>query len=599
MAEKLYNDYLHKIKNQIHLDPKQFWKFVKSKRGSNSFPTSMTLDDVTSDDPIIISKLFASFFSHSHNGSDSHVDSNYFKYMLNCPKTYYSGYIPDCSKVMESISTLKDEYFPGPDGVPAVVIKRCSAPLVPILVHLFSLSLQSTIFPDLWKLSFITPTHKKGTRNSIRNYRPIAKLSTIPKLFEASIYDALFFHCKSILSHKQHGFVSKRSTTTNLVHFTSTVTRALERGSEVDCIYTDFSKAFDTLSHDIITFKLNMLGFPDFFIAWISSYLSNRSYQVLFKSCLSPPFVVNSGVPQGSHLGPLLFILAINDVTNVISHSDILVYADDMKIFKVVTNVIDHCRLQNDINEFYIWCKMNNLCLNMDKCHVMTFSRKRAPSVHNYKVNSNRVSRVCNMSDLGVIFDTKLEFIDHIQMVVNKANSVLGFVRRWSRELSDPYITKALYVSFVRPILEYASPVWSPHYSSHIKRIESVQRRFVRLSLRSLPWNDPYRLPPYENRLQLLNLNTLQRRRDVTDTLFIFKVLTGNIDDPQILSVIDFNLRTFNSRTHDILISRYHRTNYGMHEPISRMVRLFNDAKKYIDFHIDKEELKTLLYSKI
>ena len=253
---------------------------MTSKRGSNSFPTSLHLDNETSDDPNIIAKLFASFFSPSFNNPDSPIDSAYFSYLEHCPNTTFNGFLPDSSTVTKSIYTLDDSHFPGPDGVPSIIIKRCSLPLIPPLVHLFRLSLQTAVFPTLWKLSFITPTHKNGSRNSIRNYRPIAKLSTIPKLFEASIYDALFFHSKLLIFHKQHGFVRKRSTTTNLVHFTSTVTRALECGSEVDCIYTDFRKAFDSLSHNIIAYKLHMLGFPDPFVAWISSYLSNRSCSI-------------------------------------------------------------------------------------------------------------------------------------------------------------------------------------------------------------------------------------------------------------------------------------------------------------------------------
>lgn len=178
----------------------------------------------------------------------------------------------------------------------------------------------------------------------------------------------------------------------------------MEAGFQTDVLYTDLSKAFDLLPHAIILFKLKKLGFPLYFINWIESYLSNRSYSILFRSTISSSFEANSGVPQGSHLGPLLFIISINDVVSVIQNSNIGIYADDMKIYKKITSLNDSYLLQNDLDRFTNWCNLNFLKLNVDKCAIMTFTRKHLPIQFPYKLNDQTVSRVESFKDLGVFF---------------------------------------------------------------------------------------------------------------------------------------------------------------------------------------------------
>lgn len=334
---------------------------------------------------------------------------------------------------------------------------------------LFQLSIKQGIFPMVWKNSYIIPLHKKGRKNDISNYRPIAKLSCIPKLFESIIYDTMFFHCKPVFSSNQHGFLKGRSTTTNLTEFVSGTLCALEDGKDVDVIATDFSKAFDKISHRIILFKLKALGFQTGFISWIKSYLEGRQYKVVFRSCVSDPINASSGVPQGSHLGPLLFILAINDVDCIIKDSKLSIYADDMKIFRHISTSSDSLPLQMDLNNFSTWCHKNFLELNVLKCQAITFSRKRFPSPsRTYFINDKPVPCVNFLRDLGLICDRELNFRTHIDSIISRANSSLGFVKRWSKEFSNPYVTRSLYFTFVRPILEYASQVWSPHHSTYI-----------------------------------------------------------------------------------------------------------------------------------
>lgn len=316
----------------------------------------------------------------------------------------------------------------------------------------------------------------------------------------------------------------------------------------------------------------------------------------MFRSITSEVFIANSGVPQGSHLGPILFIIAINDVSSVLANSSITIYADDMKIFKVISNPLDCSKLQLDLDLFLIWCFKNDLTLNINKCHSITFSRKKSDIPFVYKLNNTCLTKIDFVKDLGVICDSQLNFGLHIDHMVNKANSVMGFIKRWSKEFSDPYITKVLYLSFVRPIVEYACQVWSPYKGIHINRIESVQKKFLRFALRGLGWVDPYNLPPYYDRLKLINLPALSYRREVLDVIFIHQILSGAIDSPQLLQNLSLNAKTPSLRSTELFKLDFHRTQYGQFEPITRMLRTVNNNKAQFDFNLSKFALKRELF---
>jgi len=221
---------------------------------------------------------------------------------------------------------------------------------------IFNLSLSQCRFPSIWKESFIIPLFKKGNKSDISNYRGIAKLSSIPKLFEKIITCQLQHHCRSIISPCQHGFTRCRSTSTNLLEFTSLITRGFLTHHQTDVIYTDFSKAFDSVNHRILIYKLSLLGFPPNLLEWILSYLSNRTQMVCFNNKISKIINVTSGVPQGSHLGPLLFGLMINELPYVIKSSTVLMYADDVKLCLSMCLPNSYNDLQLDLYYLYTWC---------------------------------------------------------------------------------------------------------------------------------------------------------------------------------------------------------------------------------------------------
>lgn len=595
-----YKTYIEDVACRLKSNPKTFWKFVNSKRKSDQYPNFMSFDGLASNDPEIIAKSFKSFFSASYSSSTFDVDITNFSHLNNLTEIPLSPIEFSETNVKKYLDALNDDAFSGPDNVPEIILKKCAASLSSPLSTLFNKSLSLGIFPDLWKKSFIRPVHKKDSKNDISNYRPIAKLSSIPKLFELIIYDSIYNHCSNLLVSNQHGFMKKKSTVTNLVETSSDFFGTMEAGFQTDVVYTDLSKAFDILPHSIILFKLKALGFPTFLIKWVNSYLTNRNYSVIFRNAISEPFYANSGVPQGSHLGPLLFIISINDVTSVIKNSKVGIYADDMKIYRRITSLSDAALLQADLNSFLNWCKINNLKLNIEKCAVLSFTRRSMPIDVNYTFHDKIIKRVTEFKDLGVLFDNKLSFKQHYNMIINKGNSMLGFIKRWSKEFNDPHILKSLFISLVRPNFEYASPAWSPYYKVHIDRIESIQKKFLRCALSNLPWSNPIILPPYKDRLILLDLKSLESRRVAADILFITQINNGQIISASIKDKIISQINTRSRfRSEDIFRLAYHRTNYGKFEPINRMFIAVNKSKEFIDFSLSKEQLKRLLYQKL
>ena len=578
-----YNLYLANLESNLTNNPRDFWNFLKNKRINRGYPSRMDYNHVCAVDSKSISNLFADYFKTAYdtNTRMSGVGPN-----MNHIQTFdFLGNINffiSIDNVRNAIMKCKNDYSCGPDGIPSAVLKHCTEELVLPLSFLFNKSLSTAIFPAIWKKSFVVPIYKKGGRSDIKNYRPIAKLSSIPKIFESLITDTLTFNIKSILCPQQHGFVKGRSTTTNLLEFVTYCFDNFNNRSQVDCIFTDFSKAFDKLSHDLLLTKLSKLGFNRNFVSWISSYLSPRSCRVVFSDALSYDFEITSGVPQGSHMGPIFFILYINDLPSVIVNSECKIYADDVKIFKSVSSISDAEQLQGDLSAFHKWCVDNHMFLNIDKCRVINLTRKNLTLLYLYHINDAVLINVDKMLDLGIYIDKRLSFKCHVDYMINKANMVMGFIIREGREFSDPYCLKAMFLALVRSILEYSCQVWSPYYTVDILRIESIQRRFLRFALRKLPWSDLQLLPSYEHRLKLLNMPTLNKHRDYLRISFVCNIINGIIDCPNILAKLNLNINVRNLRKIEFFNIGHYHSNYGRFSPLNSMLILYNSNSDFL-----------------
>ncbi|KAL1448320.1 hypothetical protein WDU94_013897 [Cyamophila willieti] len=343
------------------------------------------------------------------------------------------------------------------------------------------------------------------------------------------------------ISPAQHGFIQKRSTVSNLVDFYTYVARALgSGGAQVDIVYTDIHRAFDQVSHDVLLGKLAQFGFSRDLVKFFASYLRRREQKVFFGGALSEPYFPSSSVVQGSKLSGLLFAVLIDGIGECIRHSNYLLYADDFKLFRVISNEYDSRLLQEDLRAVNAWLKEIQLEFSINKCDVMTITTKRSRSIYEYTINDSAICRVDSKKDLGVIFQTKLKFDQHIAEIAKKAYKTLGLVVRHSYFFSSIDTIKLLFTSLVRSKLEYASVIWAPQAKSHVLMLEKIQARFIRSLFRRE--NGFY--PAYPNAISYgllrenLVMESLESRREYNYLMLLYNILNNYIDIPSVLQHI-------------------------------------------------------------
>lgn len=419
---------------------------------------------------------------------------------------------------------LKNTMTSGPDGIPSFFLTRCASQLALPLSILFKLSLQTGVFPQQWKSSRITPVFKSGVKTLISNYRPIAVLSNFSKIFEICIYDYISIAVSHAITPSQHGFIKNRSTVTNLASFSQYIADSLDHSRQVDVIFTDFSKAFDKINHYILLTKMSsQFGFHPSFLQFLHSYLSNRDNFVQVRGARSFSYISTSGIPQGSNLGPLPFSLYINDISGVIA-SPFLLYAHDLKIFLSI-NSLDSCtQLQDDLRRLHTWSVENMLPLNVNKCKTLTFSTGLSYFHYQYVIGNSVLERVSKHKDLGVVFDSKLNFSIHVSRISVRANKLLSFIVRSSKHFKSIVALKALYYSFVRSLLEYASLVWNPSQQYNISILERIQKKFLKFLAFKIDGRYPEQGANYAELCSRFNVPSLASRRMLHSLLFLFKL---------------------------------------------------------------------------
>lgn len=277
---------------------------------------------------------------------------------------------------MNGLRKLDVKKGAGPDQIPTSFLKEYADELSKPLLLLFNESMETGIFADCWKLSFLSPIFKSGDRSKVENYRGVAGLNSIPKLLEKLVTDKLTPSIVKHLHSSQHGFRNGKSTTTNLVCLTDMVLNSLRTNIQIDAVYTDFRKAFDRVNHRVLIKKLQCFGINGSLLQWLQSYVTGRVQRVKLGETTSHDIFVHSGVTQGSHLGPLLFLIFIDDLHYHFSSCEAVAYADDFKLCKIVNCTNDANDLQRDLDRMVDWCNNNLMQLNVDKCEFITFSRK-------------------------------------------------------------------------------------------------------------------------------------------------------------------------------------------------------------------------------
>ena len=416
----------------------------------------------------------------------------------------------------------------GPDDIPGRLLKEGAPWLAEPLTKLFCLSLRTAELPSDWTSANVTPIYKKGSKHNPRNYRPVSLTCITIKVLERLVYNSVmsFLDEHNKLSVSQHGFRSGHSCQTQLLEVVHHWAQTLERRSSSHIVFLDFSKAFDTVPHERLLMKLDDIGVRGELLSWLRSFLMKRRQRVMAKGCTSDWATVSSGVPQGSILGPLLFLIYTNDIGgSVISHSR--TFADDCAIYREVNSLDDVETLQDDLNEICRWSAAWQLQLNLSKCKVLQITNKKTSLAPAYNLNGVSLEWVDSFTYLGVVINKKLNWGDHIATKVAKANRMLGLLKRSMCGCSE-LAKKNAFVSLVRPHVEYCAPVWNPHLKD-TDALEKIQKRGARWiccrwSQQSHSWSRTY-----EDACTHLGWKPLSTRRTILSCCQVYKII-NNLD---------------------------------------------------------------------
>jgi hypothetical protein len=392
--------------------------------------------------------------------------------------------------VQKLLSQLNANKAAGPDSVTCRILKELATELAPATTALFNQSLSSGRIPEDWARANITPIFKKGNHNQAENYRPVSLTCVCCKLLEHIVCKHMLNHLEQhrVLTPLQHGFRSAHSCESQLLITAHNLMQARKNGTQLDIAILDFSKAFDTVPHERLLSKLEHYGIDGAILQWIRSFLTTRYQHVVVDGVQSEWVKVRSGVPQGTVLGPLLFLLHINDLPNNIT-SQARLFADDCLVYRPIKCLEDQLALQRDLDTLVNWADTWGMRFNPSKCNIMRISKTSKPLERMYTMCGTVISQVQDAKYLGVNINENLTWSNHISKVCSKANSTLGFLRRNLRVCPEG-LRETAYFALVRSTLDYSCTIWDPYLKKDIQSLEKVQRRAARFVKHKYSWDD-------------------------------------------------------------------------------------------------------------
>ena len=496
--------------------PKQLLNYVREKQKVKSGISRLENEEgnVTEDEKEaanVLNRFFQSVFTEEPDGDVPGLETNFI-----------GDDMTDClfseEDVAEHLKKLKPDKSPGLDGIHPQVLSSCAEELATPLYIIFRKSLDEGCLPRDWKAARVVPIYKKGARKSPGNYRPVSLTSVPCKVFESILRKKILEHVDAynLLSQEQHGFMKGRSCLTNLLETFEEVTSMLDQGGGVDMIYLDYSKAFDSVPHRRLIAKLQAYGIKGKVSAWVSDFLIGRRQQVKVGDAESDWADVISGVPQGSVLGPILFVIYINDLPENVQ-SEVKMFADDTKVFRHMRNPVDQEKMQADLDSLQKWSETWLLRFNASKCKRMHMGGTNQGT--DYNLGGEVIPHDTEEKDLGVIITEDGKSSSQCAAAASKAMTKLRIIKRTFKHFDVKCFTM-LYRTYIRPHLEYSVQAWSPHLKKDIAVLEKVQRRATKLipSIRHMS---------YPERLQATKLYSLEQRRVRGDMIETFKILNG------------------------------------------------------------------------
>ena len=414
----------------------------------------------------------------------------------------------------------------------------------------------------------------KGSKTEAGSYRPISLTSLVCRVMESLLKDAIVEHLQNhhLIKPSQHGFVPHKSCLTNLLEFLEEITKIIDEGHSIDMVYLDFAKAFDKVPHMRLMAKVRAHGIDGVVAKWVEEWLHGRKQRVVLNGHQSDWADVTSGVPQGSVLGPCLFVLYINDIDNAVDVVKVIMkkFADDTKAGRIINTPEDRDRFQEDLNNLFKWAEEWQMLFNIGKCKVMHLGNKN--SLYKYHMNGVELEVTDKEKDVGVYILPSLKPSVQVAKAAKKANQVLGQLLR-TFTFRDKVHFVQLYVQRVRCLMEYAVQSWNPWLKQDIDLLEDVQRRAVR-SISGLNGT-------YEEKLKKVGLTTLEERRHRGDMIQTFKMI-NKIDDMDPAQFFTFTGQTANHATRQAVtvegdpLDGVLRHKHSLNHPVARL-----DIRRY------------------
>ena len=511
-----FNKYVSNFIDGNNNVTKKLWSFIKNRKqdrvgiGPLEYQGSTVTDSLSKAN--VLAKYFSSVFTNE--------DTTNVPVLEGDPLPEISPIHIHVDGVAQLLLNLKVHKAAGPDNFPSFFLKEVANEIAPALSLIFQASLNQGTLPAIWKSALVVPIYKKGNKRDPGNYRPVSLTCICSKIMEHIVYSCLFDHLNhfQVLRDEQHGFRQHRSCETQLISTVHDFALCLNQRGQCDVLLLDFCKAFDKVPHSRLFSKLQFYGVQGSLLRWIKNFLTNRSHQVIIDNKRSDSCNVLSGVPQGTVLAPLLFLIYINDLPLHVSNK-VRLYADDVILYSHIHSMDDCCILQKDLDSLTQWSHKWQMHFNPRKCEFLRITNKKNHISFNYHINDCSIQEVTHTKYLGVVLDQHLSWNDHIKQVASKATKVNAFLHR-NLYQCPPLIKSNIYKAMVRSIMEYSSTVWDPHTLINIDRLESVQRHAARMCFRNYS-----RYSSVTSMLSDLNLPTLQDRRSRAKVQMMYKII--------------------------------------------------------------------------
>ena len=496
---------------------KPFWKYIKSKKqdsfGIAPLRSSGKMISDSKGKAEILVKQFQSVFTKETSGPLPSVKKT-TKNIINPIKIRTEG-------VQKLLSKVNPSKASGPDNIPNRILKECAEQLAPSLAVIFQRSINSGELPKDWRDANISCIYKKSDKHLAENYRPVSLTSVTSKLLEHILCRHLLKHLEKnkILTSLNHGFRSGYSCETQLLTTMNDLLQSYDRGQQTDVAILDFSKAFDTVPHSKLLHKLEHYGIQGSILLWLQAFLTTRTMRTVVEGEASEEVRVESGVPQGTVLAPLLFLCHINDLPDAVK-SQVRLFADDCLVYRTIKSFEDHLTLQKDLDNLQQWATDWGMRFNAKKCYIMSIRTKTHKF---YTLDGHILEEVQDNPYLGLQISSDLKWTTHINKITKKAQSTLGFLRRNLLHCTED-CRKTAYISMVRSLLEYGAVVWDPYHKSDIDKIERVQRKAIRFIKGDYCSREEGCISRMAKELEL---PTLQERRGSLRLVMLYKVVEG------------------------------------------------------------------------